>query len=136
MNADERRWSLFFSCVVASGCATMDGMNERLAQVGSATNGREVFVSRAGGHCVLCHSAPGVAVAGNVGPSLSGVGSRLSESQLRLRVVDITRVNPAATMPAFHRTEGLSRVTYAAVGKPVLSGQQVEDVVAFLGTLK
>ena len=95
-----------------------------------------MFVARDGGHCVLCHAAPGIAVAGNVGPSLDGVGARLSPAQLRLRVVDITRVKPDAAMPAFHRTEGLARVAPAAVGKPVLSGQQVEDVVAYLGTLR
>jgi sulfur-oxidizing protein SoxX len=111
-------------------------MEMKLAPTADAGSGREVFVARDGGHCVLCHAAPGVTVAGIVGPPLDGVGARLSPAQLRLRVVDITRVKPDAVMPAFHRTEGLSRVAPASTGKPVLSGQQVEDVVAFLGTLK
>jgi sulfur-oxidizing protein SoxX len=137
MNADERRWVGMIVCATAVGCAATDGMDKALgATAGDAARGREVFVAREGGHCVLCHAAPGVAVAGNVGPSLDGVGARLSTAQLRLRVVDITLVKPDAAMPAFHRIEGLQRVAPAAAGKPVLSGQQVEDVVAFLGTLK
>jgi sulfur-oxidizing protein SoxX len=135
MNADGRRGLAMIVACLAAGCATTDGIDEKLAQEGNAGRGREVFVSRDAGHCVLCHAAPGVATAGNVGPPLEGVGARLTSSQLRLRVVDITRVKPDAVMPAFHRTEGLQRVVPAAAGKPVLSGQQVEDVVAFLGTL-
>ena len=124
-------------CATAVGCAATDGMDRALsATAGDAGRGKDVFVARDGGHCVLCHAAPGVATAGNVGPSLDGVGARLSPAQLRLRVVDITLVRPDAAMPAFHRTEGLARVAPAAVGKPVLSGQQVEDVVAYLGTLR
>jgi sulfur-oxidizing protein SoxX len=95
-----------------------------------------VFVSRDGGHCVLCHAAPGVDIAGNVGPPLGGVGSRLVPAQIRLRVADITRVNPGAVMPAFHRVDDLHRVAPEYRGRPVLSGQQVEDVVAWLATLK
>ena len=102
----------------------------------NADRGREVFVSRDSGHCVLCHEASGISPAGNVGPSLDHVGSRLSVPQLRLRVADITKVSPQATMPAFHRTEGLVRVAGQYQGKPALSGQQVEDVVAWLATLK
>jgi L-cysteine S-thiosulfotransferase len=120
-----------------AGCTTIlpDGM-AALGPSGDATRGREVFTSRDGGHCVICHSAPGVEAAGDFGPSLGGVGARLNAAQLRQRVVDITKVKPDAMMPSFHRTEGLRRVTSAHAGKPVLSAQQVEDVVAFLGTLK
>ena len=122
------------------GCAGKnvvgDAMENSLAGPGDPARGREVFVAREGGHCVLCHSAPGVAVAGNVGPPLAGVGSRLSAGQLRLRVVDITRVNPDSAMPAFHRTEGLERVASSHAGRPALDAQQVEDLVAWLGTLR
>ena len=107
-----------------------------LAAAGDVARGRAVFVAREGGHCVLCHAAPGVAVAGDVGPALGGIGSRLTPAQIRFRVVDITRVNPDAVMPAFHRTEGLSRVAARHAGRPVLSAQQVEDVVAYLATLR
>ena len=71
-----------------------------------------------------------------MGPSLANVGSRLDAGELRLRIADITRVNPAAAMPAFHRTEGLVRVASTYAGKPVLSAQQVEDLVAWLATLR
>ena len=107
-----------------------------IAGPGDAVRGREVFVSRDAGHCVICHAAPGIEVAGNVGPSLAGVGSRLDAGQIRLRVVDITRAVPEATMPAFHRTGNLRNVAAPYRGKPVLAAQQVEDVVAWLATLK
>lgn len=103
--------------------------------VGDVPRGREVFVSRDQGHCVLCHAIPGT-VGGNVGPSLAGVGSRLSPSQIRMRIEDPTVVNPNATMPAYHRTQNLTRVASQYSGKPVLSREQVDDVVAFLSALK
>jgi sulfur-oxidizing protein SoxX len=111
-------------------------MEAPLAGPGDAARGREVFVSREGGHCVLCHSAPGVAVAGNVGPPLAGVGARLTAGQIRLRIADITRVNPDAAMPSFHRAQGVDRVATSYAGRPALDAQQVEDLVAWLGTLK
>lgn len=120
----------------ATNAAAGDRMDMPLAPSAHAERGRAVFTQREQGHCVICHAIPGVTVAGNVGPSLAGVGARLDAGQLRQRVVDITAVNPDAVMPAFHRTEGLSRVAAAHRGKPLLSAQQVEDVVAFLGTLK
>lgn len=106
------------------------------ATPGNADSGQRIFASRDGGHCVLCHAAPGVAVAGNIGPALHGVGQRLSAAQLRLRVVDITRLNPDAVMPAFHRTADLARVAAERRGQPILSAQQVEDVVAWLASLQ
>jgi sulfur-oxidizing protein SoxX len=115
---------------------TDDSMGTPLAPSGDASRGREVFVSRDAGHCVLCHEAPGAEAFGNVGPSLVGVGSRLTVPQLRLRVADITKVDPAAVMPTFHRAEGMTRVASQYQGKPALSGQQVEDVVAWLATLR
>lgn len=93
-------------------------------------------MAREAGHCVLCHSAPGVDAAGDLGPPLAGVGSRLSASQLRELVADISRLRPNATMPSFHRTEGLNRVAAQYAGKPALDARQLEDVVAYLGSLK
>ena len=93
-------------------------------------------MQREQGHCVLCHAAPGAEVAGNVGPSLAGVGSRLTPAQVRLRIADITRVYPDSVMPTFHRTEGMVRVAPQLRGKPALTGQQVEDLVAWLATLR
>jgi sulfur-oxidizing protein SoxX len=73
---------------------------------------------------------------GDLAPSLAGVGARYSEAQLRLRVVDPRRVNPASFMPAFHAAGHPSRIGAAWVGKPILDAQQVEDVVAWLATLR
>jgi len=73
---------------------------------------------------------------GDVGPSLAGVGAKLRRSQLRQRIVDSSKVNPATVMPPYHRTEGLNAVAREFRDQPVLTAQQVEDVVAFLGTLK
>jgi sulfur-oxidizing protein SoxX len=123
--------------LAAFGCAALPGDSQApLAASGDPARGREVFVSREGGHCVLCHAVPGAAAAGNVGPPLAGVGARLDPAQIRFRVADITRLHPDAVMPAFHRTDGLSRVAPAAKGKPVLTAQQVEDVVAYLSGLR
>ena len=122
-----------------SACASPaagDALEAPLAAAGDARRGREVFMAREGGHCVLCHAAPGAEIAGNVGPSLAGVGARLSAAQIRLRIADITRVYPDSVMPTFHRTEGLRRVAPQLRGKPALTGQQVEDLVAWLSTLK
>ena len=85
---------------------------------------------------MICHELAKISPAGNVGPALDGIGGRLSAEQLRLRIVDITRVNPDATMPAFFRSEGLVRVAAPHVGKTLLSAQQVEDLVAFLARLR
>jgi sulfur-oxidizing protein SoxX len=128
-----------FVGVVMTGCAAqpaVEAFSQPVAATGDIDRGREVFVSRDGGHCVLCHAAPGVAVAGNVGPAMSGVGTRFTPAQLRLRVADMSQVHPDTVMPTFHRVEGLERVAPERRGKPVLSAQQLEDVVAYLGSLK
>jgi L-cysteine S-thiosulfotransferase len=90
------------------------------------------------GLCLLCHSGPfpEERFQGDLAPSLAGVGARLSAGQIRLRIVDASRVNPQTIMPAYFRTEGLTRVAPSQRGKTVLSAQQIEDVVAFLVTLK
>jgi len=124
------------------GCASSlprerpDALDTPLAASGDASRGREVFLQRDEGRCVLCHSAPGVELAGNVGPSLAGVGSRLTPAQVRLRIADITRVYPDSVMPTFHRTEGMVRVAPQFRDRTALTGQQVEDLVAWLSTLK
>lgn len=106
------------------------------SQPGDPVRGRSLAVDRGAAGCVLCHAVPGEAISGNIAPSLAGAGSRLSRAQLRLRVVDSTRLHPNTPMPAYYRIDGLKQVAAAYRGKPVLSAQQVEDVVAFLATLK
>jgi sulfur-oxidizing protein SoxX len=105
---------------------------------GDAARGRAIVASRQVGLCLLCHSGPfpEERLQGDLAPPLQGAGSRWSEGQLRLRIVDPARVNPATIMPAYHRTNGLVRVAPAWRGKPILSAEQIEDVVAFLMTLK
>jgi sulfur-oxidizing protein SoxX len=106
------------------------------AEPGDAARGRSIVVNRDQGGCTLCHEVPGEKRFGNIAPPLAGAGARLSVPQLRLRVADSSRVSPDTPMPAYYRTEGLVQVAAAYRGKPVLSAQQVEDVVAFLATLK
>jgi len=105
---------------------------------GDPARGRAIVASRQVGLCLLCHSGPfpEERFQGNLAPSLAGAGSRWSEGQLRQRIVDSSQITPTTIMPAYHRTEGLTRVAPAFQGKPVLSAQQIEDVVAFLMTLK
>jgi sulfur-oxidizing protein SoxX len=105
---------------------------------GDPARGRAIVTSRQVGLCLLCHSGPfpEERFQGNLAPDLAGAGRRWSEGQLRLRIVDSGRINPATIMPAYHRTEGLTRVAPAYRGKPILSAEQIEDVVAFLMTLK
>ena len=105
---------------------------------GDPASGRAIVANRQTGLCLLCHTGPfpEERFQGNLAPDLSGAGSRWSAGQLRLRLVDARRVNPQSIMPAYHRSDGLTRVGAAWQGKPILNGQQVEDVLAFLQTLK
>ncbi|MGZ5035203.1 MAG: sulfur oxidation c-type cytochrome SoxX [Usitatibacter sp.] len=132
------RWAVAMAAASLAACAAMprDALDTPLAPSGDAARGREIFLAKDEARCVLCHAVPGAAVAGDVGPSLAGVGSRLTAGQIRLRVADITRVNPSSVMPTFHRTEGMVRVAPEYRGKPVLEAQQVEDLVAWLETLR
>jgi sulfur-oxidizing protein SoxX len=105
---------------------------------GDPARGRAIVISRQVGLCLLCHSGPfpEERFQGDLAPSLAGAGTRWSEGQLRQRIADSSQITPTTIMPAYHRTEGLTRVAPAFQGKPVLSAQQIEDVVAFLMTLK
>jgi sulfur-oxidizing protein SoxX len=105
---------------------------------GDPARGRAIVVDRQVGLCLLCHSGPFAEqrFMGDLAPDLRGVGARLSEGQIRLRIADSSRVNAATIMPAYFKTEGLQRVAPAFRGKTVLTAQQIEDVVAFLVTLK
>ena len=88
--------------------------------------------------CLLCHSGPfpEERFQGDMAPSLAGAGARWSEEQLRQRIVDSGQVNPKTIMPSYYKTEGLQRVAPAYRGKTILTEQQIEDVVAYLATLK
>ena len=105
---------------------------------GDASRGRAIVADRHVGLCLLCHTAPipEERFQGELAPDLKGVGSRLSEGQLRLRIADSSRVNPATIMPSYYRSEGFTREAPAFRGKTVLSAGQIEDVVAYLVTLR
>jgi len=97
-----------------------------------------LIVARDSANCVLCHALPEGAVrfAGDVGPSLAGIGARFTAPQLRLRVADNLRLNPTTIMPSYYKVDGLERVAPAYRGKPILSATEIEDVVAYLATLR
>jgi sulfur-oxidizing protein SoxX len=105
---------------------------------GDAARGRAIVADRSVGLCLLCHSGPfpEVRLQGTLAPDLRGAGTRLSEGQIRLRIVDSSRVNPATIMPPYFQTDGLNRVAPAFNGKTLLTAGQIEDVVAYLVTLK
>jgi sulfur-oxidizing protein SoxX len=104
---------------------------------GDAARGRALVVDRSS-TCILCHSGPfpEQKFLGDLAPNLAGAGSRWSEGQLRLRLVDAAKFNPATIMPSFYRIDGLDRVGTAWRGKPILSAEQIEAIVAYLATLR
>jgi len=104
---------------------------------GDPTRGRALVLERAN-TCILCHSGPfpEEKFQGDLAPSLSGSGSRWSVGQLRLRLVDASRLNPGTIMPSYYRVDGLDRVAQPWRGKPILSAEQIEDIVAYLATLR
>lgn len=116
-----------------------DAIPDSLSGVaGDAARGQSVFVDRDGGHCVLCHAVTALDAPfqGNVGPDLSDVGARFSAGQIRLRIVDASRLNLDTVMPPYYRVRGLHQVGRDYAGRPVLSARQIEDLVAYLADLK
>ena len=107
-------------------------------QQGDAARGRAIVANRSVGLCLLCHSGPIAEerFQGDLAPSLAGAGSRWSVGQLRLRIADGAPLNAYTIMPPYYRTTGLHRVARNFDGKTILSAAQVEDVVAYLATLK
>jgi L-cysteine S-thiosulfotransferase len=115
-----------------------DGIPDSLTgSPGDATRGRALVLDRAS-TCILCHSGPfpETRFQGDLAPSLAGAGSRWTESQLRLRLVDASRLNPETIMPSYYRIDGLARVGRNWQGKTVLSAEQIEDIVAYLASLR
>jgi sulfur-oxidizing protein SoxX len=105
---------------------------------GNPERGRAIVVNRQVGLCLLCHSGPfpEQRFQGTLAPDLKGAGSRSTEGQLRLRIVDASRLKPDSIMPPYYRIDGLTRVAPAFQGKPILTAEQIEDVVAYLVTLR
>lgn len=107
-------------------------------KAGDADRGYLVFTARDQGHCVLCHAVDSIDLEfqGNVGPPLTGLGSRLSAAEIRYRIIGAQQIWPETVMPSYYRVEGLNRVGLEFQGHPALSAQQIEDLVAYLSSLK
>lgn len=129
------------SSAVASEYMITDGSRidkSLTGKAGDAKKGRELAIHRKKGNCLACHKMPipEQSFHGNIGPDLAGVASRYSEGGLRLRIVDPKVVNEDTIMPAFYRKEGFHRVLKKFKGKTIIGAQDVEDIVAYLMTLK
>ncbi|MRW84545.1 sulfur oxidation c-type cytochrome SoxX [Pseudoduganella sp. FT26W] len=108
------------------------------ATAGDAVRGRAIVANRQVGLCLLCHTGPVAEerFQGNLAPDLQGAGRRWTAAQLRLRIVDASHFNPSTIMPSYYKTEGLNRVAVGYQNKTILTAQQIEDVIAWLQTLK
>ena len=116
-----------------------DSIFESLSSVpGDPARGRAIVASRQTGLCLLCHSGPfpEERFQGNLAPELKMSVARLSASQLRARIVNPALFNSETIMPAYYQTGHLNRVASKFAGQTILSGQEIEDVIAFLLTLK
>lgn len=127
--------ALCFAVRLAVAADTMPPLVELTA---NPAEGKRIFAEREAGHCVLCHRVASLDAPfqGNLGPALTGVGSRLSAGQIRLRIVDASRLNPDTIMPPYFRREGLQQVGEAYRGSTVLSAEQIEHLVAWLASLE
>jgi sulfur-oxidizing protein SoxX len=150
--ADRPDWRLVTACVLAvlaPPAAAQTGMKPYVV-VGDAIpepltgargdpeRGRAIVANRQVGLCLLCHSGPfpQEKFQGTLAPDLKGAGARSTEGQLRLRIVDASAINPQTIMPPYYRLYNLNRVAPAFRGKPILTAEQIEDVVAYLATLR
>ena len=131
-------WLLLFLALLSGRVFADESLAPLTGAKGDPVRGRAIVADRQVGLCLLCHSGPipEERFQGDLAPSLAGAGARWSEGQLRLRIADPARVNPKTIMPSYFRTEGLDRVAPSFRGKTILSAQQIEDVVAYLTTLK
>jgi sulfur-oxidizing protein SoxX len=107
-------------------------------KAGDASKGKKAAIHTRKGNCLACHvmPIPEQPFHGEVGPDLSDIGSRAKPAELRMRIVDPKVLNPDTIMPAFYKTKGLHRVPKKFVGKTMLSAQDIEDIIAYLMTLK
>jgi sulfur-oxidizing protein SoxX len=124
--------NLWLSLVLISGPAVAETPR------GDPEAGMRIAIDSERGNCAICHRLPVARVPafGDVGPPLGGIGVRLTREELRQRIANPRRLNPDSIMPAYRKTDGLTRVAAKFVGKPILSEQELEDVVAYLATLK
>ena len=134
--------ALAFLFLIAGSSNASDSIDSIPASLtgarGDPARGRAIVTNRQVGLCLLCHSGPfpEERLQGTIAPDLRGTAARFSEGQIRLRIVDSAKVNPQSIMPAYYKSDGLTRVAPAFRGKTVLTAEQIEDIVAFLTTLK
>ena len=130
--------TVLLSGLASCGLAQQSLPNSLSGEKGDPARGRAIVVNRQVGLCLLCHTGPfpEEPSQGDLAPDLRGAGTRWTEGQLRLRIIDPMRLNPATIMPAYGKSEGLWRVAPALRGRALLTPQQIEDVVAFLATLR
>jgi len=137
---------LILLAVTTSGthadCATFeiidDGIPSPLGGLaGEPAAGRQVAADRERGDCSICHRLPlpHDRFHGNVGPDLRTVGARLTAAEIRLRVAAHRHFNPESVMPDYCTSDGRHRVASRYADQPILSAQEIEDVVAWLGSL-
>jgi len=115
-----------------------DSIVESLSvEPGDPVRGRSIVASRQTGLCLLCHSGPfpEERFQGNLAPELKASVARLNAPQLRARIVNASHFNPQTIMPSYYQTNNLNRVAPKFAGQTILSGQEIEDVIAFLVTL-
>ena len=124
--------------LLLAGCSALPALaQDRLpatpwAATASVERGRALLANRQDSGCILCHTVPGMAAGGDIGPPLAGLAGRADAEQIRQRIADSRSLNPATIMPAYYSTQGLQRVAGAYAGQTVLSGQGLEDIVAYL----
>ena len=107
--------------------------------VGDAANGRKVFMNRKKGNCLACHVNDDMSEQsfhGEVGPELNGVADRWETAELRGIVVNAKKMFDGTIMPAFYRDAGFNRTLKKFDGKAILSAQEIEDLLAYISTLK
>ncbi len=107
--------------------------------IGNARRGKKIASDGSKGNCLACHQLPidGIEAYGTIGPPLKGVGSRLAKEFIRLRVVDTRSISPMSIMPGYYRDpELIHRPGKRYIGRTFLTAQEVEDVIAYLVTLK
>ncbi|MGK0335582.1 MAG: sulfur-oxidizing protein SoxX [Candidatus Azotimanducaceae bacterium] len=128
------QWLILLASFAASSLQAADREVPLTEQRGRAEVGETIFNERNKGHCLLCHqlATNNEPFQGNIGPRLDGVGSRLSAAQIRYRIVDPRRLNKSTVMPAYYSTKALAQVAVEHRGKTILTGQEVEDLVAYL----
>lgn len=120
------------------GCCALPALAQELlpatpwAATASVERGRALLANRQDSGCILCHTVPGMAAGGDIGPPLAGLAGRASAGQIRQRIADPRTLHPATVMPAYFSTQGLQRVASAYAGQTVLSAQGLEDIVAYL----